>query len=262
MTREATPWLDLANIRFGIDRPAACPELLYDVIEVRVFDHATGKTLRNWELITPDTVQIRSVGTPLPDAVDLWFRMASHASETDRFELALSPGASLDLPGGTLTVREVHSGQPSYATKPGARKSSGTTVVLDWLGSAGSGTIRSVWPISRTASAFLMRPTSSTWGPSRIRLHLCSITIFRWSWPAIWLSAPTQSGRPSFSTESGCRRIRLRRFHLPLPPALRSTEKLDTMPRPPGTRSASRSRPWKAVRKKRGSPGARRRYRA
>lgn len=139
MTREATPWLDLANIRFGIDRPAARPELLYDVIEVRVFDHATGKTLQNWELITPDTVQIRSVGTPLPDAVDLWFRMASHASETDRFELALSPGASLDLPGGTLTVREVHSGQPSYATKPGARKSSGTTVVLDWLGSAGSG---------------------------------------------------------------------------------------------------------------------------
>lgn len=170
------PWLDLANISFYADAPSppapALPGERYDVIDVRVFDHATKKSIGkglqgvSWSNENPyGVIRICSLGQKLPDTVDVWLRAYSFADDKGRTRLRPVAGAATpQSENGTVTVREVREGGWSYSRSGGPVVSWGQrhnpesmmTVVLDWAG-RGAGGRWQVCAIDRSGQQVLPR---------------------------------------------------------------------------------------------------------
>jgi len=172
LTRQSG-WLDEADVYLNAD-----PTRL-DVIELRVFDHATRTLLTGWDgtganyvpsaatrtLLTgwdgtganyvPSALSVRllSFGRQIPDSVDVWFRAASHPAGNPITRLKGVAGSSVPLPGGSLSVREIRAGASSYSVRysPGtgrleyvwaasnASADHACSVVFDWQGNWGGG---------------------------------------------------------------------------------------------------------------------------
>ena len=147
--KDQAPWLDMAAVYFGIDPETPNSQLKYDIIEMRVFDHATKKIISpdggrpavGWKMRDNGIVELYSAGALLPESVDLWFRANSFANANDRVLLRPKSGTSFDFAEGKLTIREVRDGEWSCTSREGkiewnkvlgARP--GCTIVLDWSG--------------------------------------------------------------------------------------------------------------------------------
>ena len=106
------PWMDLVNIHY-----ASAPGS-HDVIELRVFDHATRALLGSssraggigYGLIRPGVIQLRSTVQKLPDTVDIWMRVNSYEPGDSVLRLAPKPEATVAIGGGTLTLRDIRDG--------------------------------------------------------------------------------------------------------------------------------------------------------
>ncbi len=107
-------WMDIANVQLSP------PDERYDLVELRVFDHATR------ELLQPDDgtavgfdcsrslVGLRSIGRRLPDSVDVWFRLVMRPAGGHVWSLPANPGATVALGSDTVTLHELHAGRGSY----------------------------------------------------------------------------------------------------------------------------------------------------
>ena len=115
---------------------------LYDVIELRIFDHATRDFLGGiredtvqevhrrlaFEL-TGDGLRIESLGEPLPTAVDIWVRVHSYDSP-DVATMESGPGHSVQIGGAKVLIVQMMAGAKPYRTR---QSETGKTVV-DWGG--------------------------------------------------------------------------------------------------------------------------------
>ncbi len=107
----AAPWLDVVQIELS---PA--PDRL-DVIEARVFDHKT-RTLINdanpefgWRMVAPDVLQIYGLGKPLPEKLDVWFRLHSYPAGDEVRTIAPTASSNCELSDGTkLTLSDIRPG--------------------------------------------------------------------------------------------------------------------------------------------------------
>jgi len=116
---DQAPWMDTANIYVspGADR--------YDVLELRVFDHATKEFLQLENRlavgydISNSVVQLRSVGGLLPDSVDVWMRVLHNPENSPMWRLNAVRGSSASLGNISLLFRELRDGQWSYSTRSG-----------------------------------------------------------------------------------------------------------------------------------------------
>jgi hypothetical protein len=143
------PYMDIAEIRIGPD------EDVFDIIELRVFDHATQKMLGTEEresarflegstehsrssqdteeresvgfLMDGHVARIIGLGTPLPDELDVWFRVRHRPNLG--WTLKPEAGATTQIDGITVTVREVHKGTGSYSFTHGRGGAPGN---LEW----------------------------------------------------------------------------------------------------------------------------------
>lgn len=112
-TREA-PWMDVVNIYMS-----PSPQL-YDVLELRVFDHYTREPLQAEDGFCvgydfdSSIVQLRSLGRLLPETVDVWFRILHNPPKTKVWQVKAQAGASGRLDDGSISVREIRAGQWSY----------------------------------------------------------------------------------------------------------------------------------------------------
>ncbi len=136
------PWLDLANIYLNLD------DSLFDVIELRIFDHATRELLfskddaiTGFGMAYPSVVQIRSAYAPLPDVIDIWMRLHSYREDDPVYRLPAEQGSEVSISQGSLSIREVKKGFHSYSMSDGTIKwgdstdeNIQTTVVLDFNG--------------------------------------------------------------------------------------------------------------------------------
>ncbi len=109
------PWMDVADIFLSPD-----PNL-FDVLELRIFDHKTRQLLRpdantavGYE-INRGVVNLRSVGRPLPDTIDLWMRILHNPKNSPLWKINAAKGASTKLDNGSLLFREVRDGRWSYS---------------------------------------------------------------------------------------------------------------------------------------------------
>jgi hypothetical protein len=133
------PWMDIANIYITPDSGK------YDILELRVFDHATKEmlqigeslalgygfdpepvkqTLANHKLdldkaFTASVIQLRSVGRLLPPEVDVWMRVLHTPENSPMGRLNPTKGSSASLGEISMLVRELRDGQWSYATNSG-----------------------------------------------------------------------------------------------------------------------------------------------
>ena len=170
--KSCAPWMDAANIDFGIDSLDPQASLLYDVVETRVFDHATRQQLElakgyeaiGWELMQPGLLQLRALGRTLPDAVDVWFRINSYA---DARRLIMQPktGSSVQIGSGTLSVIEARKGtwskkwggdQIQWLSGP-QNPGAASTIALQWQGA---------WPANeRWQIGGVTKRNQPVWGP-------------------------------------------------------------------------------------------------
>ena len=122
-------WMDIANIYFSPD------SVRYDVLELRVFDHQTREMLSPKGRIgvgydvQRSRVQLRSIGAPLPKAVDVWFRLLHNPAKDRLSKLDAKPGASVKLDRETFSVRVIKGGSWSYSTK---RPPASPTTQIQW----------------------------------------------------------------------------------------------------------------------------------
>lgn len=148
---KAASWLDAANITLAGD-----PSRL-QVIELRVFDHARRTLLGSgfgsntgFVAVAPGAYQIRSMGAPLPDRVDVWFRASSHPKGEPIHRLSPSAGSKISLVEGTLRVVEIHAGRPGWSVQPISRpkidwhpadavRTNQCSVAFEWAGSRAGG---------------------------------------------------------------------------------------------------------------------------
>jgi hypothetical protein len=107
----AAPWLDTVQIEL-----APTPERVA-IIEARVFDHATRTLVSDiapafgWRVAAPDVLQIYGLGKPLPEKLDIWFRLHSYAAADEVQTLAAQPAASCEFSDGTkIAIRELRPG--------------------------------------------------------------------------------------------------------------------------------------------------------
>lgn len=110
-------WMDIANIYISPDSG------LYDALELRFFDHETR------ELLSPkgrigigydvknSVVQLRSIGAPLPDSVDVWMRLLHNPEKDSVWRLDAKAGASAQLNREQISLRMVKDGLWSHSTK-------------------------------------------------------------------------------------------------------------------------------------------------
>ncbi len=104
---DSAPWLDVVQIEL---EPG--PGLL-DIVEVRIFDHEAqtilGEVSPNfgWQVLKPNLLQIYGIGKELPVKVDVWLRVQSYDAKDQVTRLEPTKGASCDLPGGTLTLKDI-----------------------------------------------------------------------------------------------------------------------------------------------------------
>ncbi len=110
-------WMDIANIYISPDSAR------YDVLELRVFDHKTR------ELLSPkgrigigcdvknSIVQLRSIGAPLPESVDVWVRLLHNPEQDSVWRLDAKAGASAQLNREQISLRTIKDGLWSHSTK-------------------------------------------------------------------------------------------------------------------------------------------------
>jgi len=142
-------WLDMANVHFQVVGGGEQSRLLYDIIEMRVFDHETRQLLKAegertgvfWDASDYLLAQMYSMGKPLPNKVDVWFRAASYPNANDRVLLEPKSGRSFGFAEGTLTIREIKEGQWGFSSSNGQiqwkhepRVKRGFTLLLDFTG--------------------------------------------------------------------------------------------------------------------------------
>ncbi len=140
LVRQAA-WLDVAQFSFGIESDDPPSNLLYDVVEARVYDPAGGMVLgprdrrrgTRWELLDDGLLEVRSAGYTLPGRLDLWFRVRCHTGAADRVLVPLQAGATAEVDGDTLTVREVRAGKWNRASRGWVYENGrGCTVAAEW----------------------------------------------------------------------------------------------------------------------------------
>ncbi|WP_422928299.1 hypothetical protein [Singulisphaera sp. PoT] len=108
-------WLDMAEVALSL------PSSEMEVIELRVFDHASRKLLTNlggrrygYRMSSPLTVQLLGMGDALPPSVDVWFRASHHEQGERVVRLKPEAGASARFAEGTVSITEVHQGAANY----------------------------------------------------------------------------------------------------------------------------------------------------
>src|SRR3954471_6673169 len=111
----AGPWLDVAEIRLT-PGPAQI-----EIIDARIFDHRTRDLISNtdvsygWRVVDRNVVQLYALGKPLPDLLDVWFRMNSFDPKAQLAKLPATAGSSCTLGGTQLTLKEIRSGRWDYS---------------------------------------------------------------------------------------------------------------------------------------------------
>ncbi len=137
-------WMDIAWIYTSPDAER------YDLIELRVFDHATREPLTPADGaavgcdVLNSIVRLRSVGRLLPDGVDVWMRLVERPKDGQVWRMDAKPGATTTTDSETVTLQEMHPGKASYTMRAGqiewgefSNTDSQSTVVFDIGGSAG-----------------------------------------------------------------------------------------------------------------------------
>ena len=109
----AASWLDVAEIRIG-------PEAdVFDVTELRVFDHATQKMIGFNDgksagfTVDGRVLRVMSMGDPLPDALDVWLRVRHRPATDPTWRIPATGGASTSIDGVAARIREVRQGPAS-----------------------------------------------------------------------------------------------------------------------------------------------------
>lgn len=99
--KDCAKWLDVVQIEI-----TPGPELI-EIVEVRVFDHETRTDLSGgnygWRVVEPNLIQVYGLGKEVPEKLDLWLRLHSFA-DRQVYELSPTPGASVNVPGGTISI--------------------------------------------------------------------------------------------------------------------------------------------------------------
>lgn len=116
---DCAAWLDVAQFELepGSD--------LFDVQQVRIFDHETREFLPDvsnrigWRLMQPNVLQLYGLGEELPERIDLWFRARSYQTDDRVVKLAASQGATVQFDNTTLTVRDIQRGYRGWSSGVG-----------------------------------------------------------------------------------------------------------------------------------------------
>jgi hypothetical protein len=135
----AARWLDVVQIEL-----APTPDRL-DIIEARIFDHATRELIPSvdsafgWRVVEPDAVQVYGLGKELPRKLDVWLRLQSYPAGDAVAKLATAPGSQISLPSGTITLKDIRAGYWAYVPRRGLQTVTndpgvGTTLVVQWDG--------------------------------------------------------------------------------------------------------------------------------
>lgn len=136
--KDCAKWLDVVQLEI-----TPGPDLA-ELIHVRIFDHETRTMLSQldpaygWRVVEPNLIQIYGLGKEIPPKLDVWLRLNSHVDDTI-YSLAPVVGASVKVPGGTITVDEVHDGFAGWSSGKGFYPAnpdgtSDSAVLLDWAG--------------------------------------------------------------------------------------------------------------------------------
>ncbi len=134
--KDCAKWLDVVQLELS---PG--PELA-EIIEVRIFDHETRDLLSassyGWQVVEPNLLQVYGLGNEVPAKLDVWLRLHSHV-DAKVYKLAPTPGASVKIPGGTISIAEVKDRYAGWSSAQGffpSQSNSGvdSAVLLDWQG--------------------------------------------------------------------------------------------------------------------------------
>ena len=115
----ATDWLDVVQVDLAPD------EELIDLVEVRVFEHNSRELLFHtdpayaWSIKKGNVIQIYGIGKPLPDEVDLWFRLYSYQPDEPVRMLSPASGESVSLDDVKLTIDEIQTGFTGWSSSLG-----------------------------------------------------------------------------------------------------------------------------------------------
>jgi beta-lactamase regulating signal transducer with metallopeptidase domain len=111
---DETKWMDIAQVYLSPEQTA------YDVIELRVFNHDTRKSLTSEGYLGEETgvgysiensvVTIYSVGKLLPDSLDIWMRVL-HRGAKHYYILESRKQAAVDIDRNTLRILDIAKGQ-------------------------------------------------------------------------------------------------------------------------------------------------------
>ena len=111
----AAPWLDVAEIRLAPD-----PDQI-DLIDARIFETKTRKLISEidpafgWRITDRNVVQLYGLGKPLPERLDVWFRLNSYPADSPVVKLQPNAGASCSLADTTFTLQEIRSGEWGFS---------------------------------------------------------------------------------------------------------------------------------------------------
>lgn len=111
-------WLDVVQLEI-----TPGPDLA-EIIQVRIFDHETRTMLSEldraygWRVVEPNLIQIYGLGKEIPAKLDVWLRLNSYA-DGKIYQLSPTPGASVQIPGGTISVDEVQDGFAGWSSAQG-----------------------------------------------------------------------------------------------------------------------------------------------
>ncbi|MCP4640912.1 MAG: M56 family metallopeptidase [bacterium] len=125
-----TPYMDVAEFRIGPDAD------VFDVTDVRVFDHATQVMLgfndgrRVTFVIDGHVLRVRALNAPLPDELDVWFRVRHRPKGDPAWILQPQAGSQATVDGFTVRLRELAGGGQGYTM----RSSPGKPSIVVWNG--------------------------------------------------------------------------------------------------------------------------------
>jgi len=136
--KQAAKWLDLVQLEIE-----PVPERV-EILEARVFDHQSRALLwqvdaaYGWQVAEPNLVQVYGFGKEIPDKLDIWLRVQSHPSQ-DVYRLPPKAGAKVQLPKGTVAVKDLQAGMQGWSsatgfTQPSPNAADGCGILLDWKG--------------------------------------------------------------------------------------------------------------------------------
>ncbi len=153
----AAPWLDVAEIRL-----APGPEKI-DLMDARIFDTKKRKLISQidpaygWRITDRNVVQLYGLGKPLPERLDVWFRLNSYSSDSPVVKLRPTAGASCSLSGTTFTLQEIRDGEWNFnsTTFVGAGTEQGGTIsILLAMQSNAPGNRYQITAVSRSGELF------------------------------------------------------------------------------------------------------------